>query len=969
MAVLQRLGYTCLSPAALALERDSSREVLLVDRLVAALRRFNRGISEAQVHVALRELTGLGASPGDPDPHRISQRAHALLTQGLGLAKIDSRGDAKPGAGRRRRLLRYIDWNEPAANDFVVTWQLPVRGLVRQLVFDLVVFVNGIPLVVLACPQAPPGPGPAWQREALSLLFQAQEIEPSARDQGAPRLFATVQLLAALTDQTAVCGGVRVPPHRFAPWQTCWPRTAGQVASLLGRTPTAQDLLLLGMLSPPSLLDLLRHFIVFAEPPVAAAGEPLLCRGSEYLAVQHAFQSACTESAPEPLARGGILWHTGGQVESRQFLTMAFLLRKLRADPGAAARPIILVVGDEGRSQALSQILQAAGLAAAQLFVITADELQRFLMRLPGTPFAGSPPYPNDLRLLDSGSPIVMFAQVFQPPMRQLPSQVRQALPSAYLLGLTTLPPGAHDAAAAAALGPVLAGCSFADAVAEGAAVPVYLEARDPELHREREAPSGFHYAHDPRDTAERRYCLDAADRVRLIAHNLSSHFRRVIRPQGGHAQLIVRSAQEAQLYKEALDRSGGLVTVVADADVEPGAEAARGGRANAPVPELIIGCRLFLTDALDARLHAIYVDALLSGAELLACVLAVSAPAPDKLFGLVVDYAGTAAEPVHFSDFPAAVIFDALRRPEDELPGLKLALREALRLVSGAQNLYSIEQCLTQLSRPESRAALDDALGRSTGPLELLHDDLRLQGLLPEFCWLAQVLLAAVARYRDDRIGPIACGPRLRRLLAEYVARDDTELLLTRVDLLSPLLDDKLAVLENRAAQVSELTQALLHAIEQHFASRPRILATLRAELNRLLAEHKAHPQDPEPLWHALGALRRTVANQLGSGAESSLSPVAQVLYSVLTASPAATAADVKLTYGHAAGPDYRELAVRLAARLTPLFAGPEVATAAALHDALVQGLQAAGYEPERAQGISDKAVQRLRLPPAQAT
>lgn len=970
MAVLQRLGYTCLPPAALALERDSSREVLLVDRLVAALRRFNRGISEAQVHTALRALTGLGAFLEAPDPHRISQRAYVLLTQGLRLDKIDPRGDTKPGAGRRRRPLRYIDWNEPAANDFVVTWQLPVHGQLRELVFDLVVFINGIPLVVLACPAVPPGSGLAWQREALSRLWRAQELEPSAREQGAPRLFATVQLLAALTDQTAVCGGVRMPPHRFAPWQTCWPRTTGQVASLLERTPTAQDLLLLGMLSPPSLLDLLRHFIVFAEPPAAAVGEPLLCRGSEYLAVQHAFQVARSETGPEPPAKGGILWHAGEQVESRQFLTMAFLLRKLRADPGAADRPIVLVVRDEGCGQALKLVLHAAALSVARLFVVTADELQRFLAGSPAAAGAGSPQYPNDLRLLDSGSPIVMFAQVFEPLLRELPSQVRQALPRACLLGFSNLPPGAHDASASAALGPVLAGCSFADAVSEGTAVPVYLEARDPELHRERKEPSWSRSAHDLRDSDDRRYRLAASDRVRLVCHNLSTHFRRVIHPQGGYAQLIVPSAQEAQLYKEALERSGGLAVVVVDSNEGKAAGSALGGLEQPRVPELVIRCRLSATEALDSRLRAIYVDALLTGSELLQCVVAVSAPAADKLFGLVIDYAGAAAEPIRFSDFSATVIFDALRRPEDELPGLQLALREALRLVSGARNLYSIEQCAAQLCRPESRAALDAALGRSTGPLELLYDDPRAQGLLPEFCWLAQVLLAAAARYRDDRIGPIACGPRLRRLLADSVARDGAELLITRVDLLSPLLDDKLAVLENRAAQVSELTQALTHAIEEHFSGRPRIRTALRAELNHLLAEHKVRPRDLESQWNALGSLRRTVASQLGRDAVSSLSPVAQVLYAVLTASPAAAAAEVMPAYGQAADPDYRELAIRLAARLEPLLAaGPDAATASARHDALVQALRAAGYAPERAQGLSDQALRRLGLPPAQAT
>ena len=214
LAVLQRLGYACLPPESLAAERDSSREVILVDRLVAALKRLNPGISTANIHRALRELTGTRAA----DLLAASQRTYELLIYGAVVTA--GRG------GRAPLRVRYLDLQQPERNEFLVTWQLPVRGAKRQVVLDLVVFVNGIPLVIVLCEPvaATATADPAWLHQALAELWRWQEPDKATHDLGVPRLFETAHLLVALGAQTAVYGSVLTPPHRFAGWPTAWPR-------------------------------------------------------------------------------------------------------------------------------------------------------------------------------------------------------------------------------------------------------------------------------------------------------------------------------------------------------------------------------------------------------------------------------------------------------------------------------------------------------------------------------------------------------------------------------------------------------------------------------------------------------------------------------------------------------------------------------------------------------------------------
>lgn len=985
LEVLQRLGYTCLSPAALQQERDSSREVLLVDRLVAALRRLNPGLSEAHVHAALRELTGTDAADALPG----GRRAHTLLTQGA----------VALGGGRRARSIRYLDLNEPAGNEYVVTWKLPVRGVKRQLVLDLVVFVNGIPLIVLACPPSRSAAGPAWQGEALAQLWHAQEAEPAARDLGVPRLFETVQLIAALDAETAVYGGPGTPPHRFAAWRTPWPRTIGQVASLLGREPTAQDLLLFGMLSPPNLLELLQNFIAFIASPETSPSERTLCLGSEYRAVQSAFLAACKKPGPGPTgeAAGGILWHAGGDSATRQLLMMAWLVRKLRADPRQRNRPVLLCAHDQRQADALTRALRAAGLpeptrapqatqtleggrrparAAADPDSARPPRSQQGSLR----PKPAEPPVASAATILFTAaelqkplgaqlapyraSPVVLLAHVLLPQLRQLPARLRKELPDACLLGFTATPVGARDAAIAAALGPCLSACSFAESIAEQAALPVYLETRRPELH----------LAPEP-------------DRTRALCLDLAAHFRRVVQPGGGQAHLIARSAETARLYKEMLDRLGSPRAVLADAPAADPAEPAgspAGERPAAPrsrpdcappVPELLISCQLPASDA-TATLQVVYVDAPLDGGALVQAALAVNAPAPDKLFGLVVDYAGVCGAPPALAEFAAADVLDALCRPDEELARLQQAQKDALRCLSGVKNLYSLEQCLATLHSPEQRAQLHAAVHHCARPLELLLDDPRAQGFIPEFSWIGQVLLAAAARYRDDRIGPAACGPRVRRLLAESVVRDGNELLVTRTGLASPLLDAKLAILETPEAQVDELAQAIACEIRQHADKDPSLMSALRSELDRLLGEHRTGRLLTEPLRSALLDLRQTLASRLDRALSRPLSATAQLLYEVLLTAPAPAAtvpaaAEPTRTYGPAMEQTLAALAAQLDEQLAPLLAAARTKTTAAqeLADALTHALLAAGYSPAGAGALAAQALARLALTPSQAT
>src|SRR5580692_7759157 len=161
---LRRLGYAYLPPEAMDAERESQKDVVLPKRLAAALRRLNPWISEDNVHKAVRAVTAVHAS----SLVEASEKLYTTLTYGISLEQ-----DVGDGAGKKGRSVRFFDFDELAANDFVVTRQLRVRGAKKNIRPDIVLLVNGVPLVVVECKS--PTLGEAWKSEAIEQLARYQE--------------------------------------------------------------------------------------------------------------------------------------------------------------------------------------------------------------------------------------------------------------------------------------------------------------------------------------------------------------------------------------------------------------------------------------------------------------------------------------------------------------------------------------------------------------------------------------------------------------------------------------------------------------------------------------------------------------------------------------------------------------------------------------------------------------------------
>lgn len=335
-------------------------EPVLRERLAAInLRDAKQWLDAARVQQAVAAITRIGAAR----VMEANQRATELLLKGLvveGLPDWD---------GGRGQTIQFIDWDTPANNVFTVVSQFRVKcppghasENKQHVIPDLVLFVNGIPLVVIECKSRTLPEGLQQAVDQLRRYHDQRALDFEVEQhEGAPALFHTNQFLVATHFDDARVGTIGAAFAHYLSWKTLAPQTEAEVAAALGVTSlSAQQRLVAGMLAPARLLDIVRHFTLFMA--VGGQTTKLVCRYQQYRAVTRAVERLRTgktrEQDGEHDRRGGIIWHTQGSGKS---LTMVFLVRKLRTDPVLRRLKVVIITDRKDLQQQLSETADLTG--------------------------------------------------------------------------------------------------------------------------------------------------------------------------------------------------------------------------------------------------------------------------------------------------------------------------------------------------------------------------------------------------------------------------------------------------------------------------------------------------------------------------------------------------------------------------------------------------------------------------------
>ena len=339
LAWLQDVGYTHMAgpdiaPDGHAPERSDYRQVLLAGRLRAALVRLNPAVPATAIDDALAQVQDLGV----PALLAANRRFHRLLVAGVPVQY--QRGNETVGD-----FVRLVDWAAPERNDWLAVNQFSVRGPRHTRRPDVVLFVNGLPLVLLELKNPADQAASVWKAYDQIQTYKEQ----------IPDLFHTNEVLVISDGTEALLGSLSASAERFMAWRTI----DGATLDPLGQFNELQTLVR-GVLAPQYLLDYLRYFVLFEDDgqlvkKIAGYHQFHAVRAAIAQVVAAAMPGGGVDQAIK--GKGGVVWHTQGSGKS---ITMTCFAARVMQEP-ALQNPTIVVITD--RNDLDGQLLGVFGLA------------------------------------------------------------------------------------------------------------------------------------------------------------------------------------------------------------------------------------------------------------------------------------------------------------------------------------------------------------------------------------------------------------------------------------------------------------------------------------------------------------------------------------------------------------------------------------------------------------------------------
>ncbi len=302
-----------IAPDSDAPERGDYRQVLLTLRLREAILRLNPGIPTAAREDALKQVLDLG----HPALLSANRLFHRLLVAGV---PVEYQKDGET----RGDYVRLMDWATPERNDWLAVNQFSIKGPHHTRRPDIILFVNGLPLVLLELKNPADEAADIWK--AFDQIQTYKEQIPDA--------FQYNELLVISDGSEARLGALSSNSERFMQWRTI----DGVVLDPLGQFNELETLIR-GVLAPAYLLDYLRYFVLFEDD----GGIIKKIAGyHQFHAVRLAIGQVIAASRPGGTHKGGVVWHTQGSGKS---ITMTCFAARVMQE-AAMENPTIVVITD-----------------------------------------------------------------------------------------------------------------------------------------------------------------------------------------------------------------------------------------------------------------------------------------------------------------------------------------------------------------------------------------------------------------------------------------------------------------------------------------------------------------------------------------------------------------------------------------------------------------------------------------------
>ena len=682
--LLQKLGYEYLSPEkALAMRGGKTSNVLLEEVLRRQLRELNSirignrkedRFSEQNIEngvIAMRNVPMEGGFLSG------NEAVYNMLTLGKAFEQtID--GDKKS------YTMRYVDWEHPDENVYHLTEEFSVTRTGSSDTYrpDIVLFVNGIPLVVIEC-KRPDIKGA--EEQAISQHLRNQQ------DDGIRGLYVYSSLLLAVGNNFGSYATTGSAQKFWCKWREMsvnkeeeleYQKHLLDIVNKDGeeiRTPTPQDEYIYNLCRPERLLELIYHFTLYD------AGIKKLARYQQYFTVKEIVERVKSIEAGK--RNGGVVWHTQGSGKS---LTMVMLAQKIMQEPDIKNPRIVMVTDRTDLDDQITKTFRKCGKdvenATTGIKLVELLEGNAEVMTTIINKFATA--IKKIKQPLTDPNIFILIDEAHRSQYKEMAIQMNRVLPNACKIAFTGTPLMKKDKNTARTFGGIIKPVyTVKQAVEDHAVVPLLYEGRIvPQSVTEGPIDSFFdrvsedlteEQSVDLKKKFSRTDIINQTEqRVYSIAMDISDHFANNWKGTGFKAMLVTPKKKVAILYKKYLDEIGKvssevLITAPDDREGEDNAYSGTPEEVKAfwkqmmdehgtphkyqenliarfkgqDEPEIMIVVDKLTTGFDEPKVTVMYLDRHLTGHTLLQTVTRANRNCDGKDYGYIIDYYGVLAE------------------------------------------------------------------------------------------------------------------------------------------------------------------------------------------------------------------------------------------------------------------------------------------------------------------------------------
>lgn len=868
---LIKMGYEYKNHDELDSERDSYNEVLLLGRIEESTRRLNPWIDDDGIQEAIQKLHKF-------DTTITIEANEQVRAKFIGL----SRGNLEPitviqdrGSGPKPYTVKIFDFDNPENNNFLVTNQFEIWGHKDTIFPDVMIFVNGIPLVVIEC-KSPTLTNPL-EEAIIDNLKRYQE-----RNTGFEKLFFYNQIIVATCGTQARYATINAKSNHYKEWVEAYPFTEKNIEKQIGWTPRKQEILFAGMFTRSHMLDLMRDFIVYETEGNTRIKK--LAKYQQFRAVKKAIEVIKNSKSKE---RGGVIWHTQGSGKS---LTMLWLALKIKREFG---NPTILFVTDRIQlDRQIHDTFQTCGFPNP-IRAKDTDNLETMLRNGKGQTIM------TTLQKFDFGEEtpkavstdsniFVMVDEAHRSQFKFSHANMRAALPNACYLGFTGTPIDKKERSTRRVFGNYIDTYTIQQSERDGSTLPIFYEGRMPDLFVEGDSLDAIFnrvfkdHIEEEKQKIRKRYATptdiaSAPNRIKKICLDIVDHYEKVIRPNGMKAMIVAASRRAAVAYKEELDKLNApeskIIMVSEPKDpkewekyeLSSSERELWAGRFKSSIGDeglsILIVVDMLLTGFDAPILQVLYLDRGIKDHNLLQAIARVNRPNDKKDYGLIIDYWGISKDLEKALEvFDQQDIEGAIKPLSSELSNIILRHKNVMKYFENIDKTnwqtdrFVLENCVNILEPDETRIQFEYDFKQFSKALDMVLPSPQANPYRSDMRFLGVVRALARTKYQDENLSYVGVGQKVRDLIDEHIQSLKIKVLIPPTKISNETFIGYATSWTSDKAKASAIEHRLKHEISVKLHQDPEFFLSLQDKLEKLIAEIKAKRiSDAESLKQSL--------------------------------------------------------------------------------------------------------------------